>query len=757
MRQVAAFPTCRSVRLVCVSCCATCSRTFAELLSPSPTQQPTFRGFTVERLNKTTASTALTSASEESVVVFIELDVPIEQLTLSAINTAKEFIATILSGVQATNVLVELIPGSTIVRITFSRQTQPISNLEVEQVLEALRSPGLQNAMPNISVMHVAAQLPPLESWTDWFYGSPSKDGNEVLIDTILSATPPVCLTPPTAVYCQTVRGMPSQLANESLQLPCSLAAGGIRCRAKDNPWNECSSYRMRLKCLTPCRADVCSGHGVCADSHTRDCRCFGGWLPPNCAAEAMTVAITADPNECQGAPAAISQPSILPGLQIVRCLPNRTRWNHDSFVVIRLRAAPVSSVTCSLRTNRSDLVQFGEDTAILSEERLLANVSIFGAVDVESNDGQPFSVTVHCSSEDIRFDGAEQTVSAQNEDVPFISATAIRPVGGTIPLDGGPVEIFGKYFNHPNLTVTVDGVEVSGPKVFRTILINEAAGRMYEVFFEDADGLRWESLADAAYLVSTATNQSINATHANATHANATHPQAVSRARRKAKGGGGGKAGGGGASFGGAASIGGGAGVGNGGSGGTGTNAVFGGGPGVGAGGARLDAAGGGGSFAVGSFTADKTWYSQLLEAKQNELDTAGEGRLANDTHADGPIPPDLLNMTRKALDNNHAVFNISGLRFGALLPRGSLSDRIVLAAAWVEDAKNEPLVLVREYVQPYDFFIETDGSAVYFVTPAKQPDDPIESYADVLIGSSDEGVEASPCRFEPVLIRLC
>jgi hypothetical protein len=112
---------------------------------------------------------------------------------------------------------------------------------------------------------------------------------------------------------------------------------------------------------------------------------------------------------------------------------------------------------------------------------------------------------------------------------------------------------------------------------------------------------------------------------------------------------------------------------------------------------------------------------------------------------------------MTRKALDNNHAVFNISGLRFGALLPRGSLSDRIVLAAAWVEDAKNELLVLVREYVQPYDFFIETDGSAVYFVTPAKQPDDPIESYADVLIGSSDEGVEASPCRFEPVLIRLC
>ena len=93
--------------------------------------------------------------------MFIELDVPIEQLTLSAINTAKEFIATILSGVQATNVLVELIPGSTIVRITFSRQTQPISNLEVEQVLEALRSPGLQNAMPNISVMHVAAQLPP--------------------------------------------------------------------------------------------------------------------------------------------------------------------------------------------------------------------------------------------------------------------------------------------------------------------------------------------------------------------------------------------------------------------------------------------------------------------------------------------------------------------------------------------------------------------------------------------------------------------
>jgi hypothetical protein len=88
----------------------------------------------------------------------------------------------------------------------------------------------------------------------------------------------------------------------------------------------------------------------------------------------------------------------------------------------------------------------------------------------------------VTCSSQDSRYDEAEQTANSINEDVRFIRIQRFTPVSGTVSFVGTQVTIEGENFDYPGLRIFVDAVEVTGPPVFRSILINETSGQIVEV-----------------------------------------------------------------------------------------------------------------------------------------------------------------------------------------------------------------------------------------------------------------------------------
>ena len=180
-----------------------------------------------------------------------------------------------------------MFPGSVVFRISFiTMSTEPISPKAMDTLLQAFRGPELQKAIPIATVQDVSTSW---GGWSDWFSSFPNSIGDEELVDSILGMNPSLCAgIRPIAIYCQTVQGVSWRETNETLQIKCSLAGGGIRCLNIDN-LGGCSDYRIRLKCptavstaqptaplaakqtstptspsSTPSRCEcACSGHGV--------------------------------------------------------------------------------------------------------------------------------------------------------------------------------------------------------------------------------------------------------------------------------------------------------------------------------------------------------------------------------------------------------------------------------------------------------------------------------------------------------------
>ncbi len=453
--------------------------------------------------------------------VILELDAAVEAISPDFIAGVKSIIARLLPGVAASDVHIELLPGSVVLRITVIKASQPATQLAMDGLMQALRGPELQGAIPFTPVEAVSTSW---GDWTGWFSSPLNSTGDEELVNEILAANPSVCVgRPPVAVYCQSVDGVPWRETGDVLQLNCSLAAGGLRCLNRDNP-GGCKDYRMRIKCPAPTEAPTpatpapspaldlllgfeangtkllaktpapsttpyapsttatpsvtpsrplgcdssCSGHGLCIDRLSGDCRCDSGWLPPDCSEPPITVAITADTNECQGAAVRLPMPSTVPGEQYVQCQENRSSFNAESYVYIRLIVQPLGPVTCRMGTNRSDEVSLSLTDVTLQPDLTEMRVPIRGVIDGITDGVQPFAVTVKCSSRDRRYDAAQQDARAYNQDVPFIRITRIVPISATVPFIGGQVVIEGENFDYPSLKVTVDGMEVTGPRIVR-------------------------------------------------------------------------------------------------------------------------------------------------------------------------------------------------------------------------------------------------------------------------------------------------
>jgi hypothetical protein len=676
--------------------------------SPSPSEpdvsatlEPSTSPIAVEFVVVSSSSTyaPLSSRSSE---LFVELDAEVEDITPSMVDALKEFIAASMVGIQASQVRIEMFAGSVVFRISFiTTAPEPITPNAMDTLLQAIKSPELQTVLPIGTVADVSTTL---GGWSDWFSSAPNSTGDEELVDSVLRANPSLCEgSRPSAIHCQTVQGVSWRETNETLQISCSLAGGGIRCLNIDNP-GGCSDYRLRLKCpravstakptvapaarqtdtptspsTTPNCERVCSGHGSCSGKLTNECRCDNGWLPPNCSESSIAIAITADTDECQGSTVRLPLPSIVPGDQYAQCLLNRSRWTTKSFALVRLKVQPTAPVTCRLRTNRSDEVQLSLTQVTLQPNQLETQIPIFGIIDGKEDGPQPFALSVTCSSQDGRYDAAEHAATAVNEDVPSFRIQRMTPVSGTVPYAGVQVTIEGVNFDYPGLRVFVDAVEVTGPPVFRSILVNETAGRIFEVFFDDAEVQDWLSLADALVVHEAAARQPFPDGLAGADES------LTQLGRRKPTGG----------------------------------NVV-------GGKGASTGSQSGTSGFDGPGVTSN--WYEQILLAQQNES-------WANQS-ATFEWPSDLENAP--GLNATEANFSTTQFRIGAVVAPGTLRNRIVLAWARLQVSENESFYVAREYVQPHNFSLESE-TRLSFVTPPREGKGLIAGFAEVRISTMD------------------
>jgi hypothetical protein len=374
------------------------------------------------------------SPTNSGIELFLELDATVEEISSVMIEDVRILILKLLPDLSPTDVHIEVIAGSVVLRVTVFRGSHVAPEVAKEELVQALRGPELQSVIPISPVEAVSSTW---GDWTEWFSSPLNTTGDEELVDAILSENPSACSgRPPIAVYCQTIAGVSWRETGDQLDINCSLANGGIRCLNRDNPADGCSDYRMRIKCpaLTPAPSHApttrsptprpaitpapsafppppaataapseipsapfgcdggCSGHGVCVDQLTGHCRCDIGWLPPNCGNRAISVGITADTNECQGGAVRLPMPSIVPGDQYVQCLPNSSRFVEESFVIIRL-IATMWPVTCRMGANRSNEVRIGLSEITLRPNQTEATIPIRGVIDGIMDGVQPVNV----------------------------------------------------------------------------------------------------------------------------------------------------------------------------------------------------------------------------------------------------------------------------------------------------------------------------------------------------------------------------
>jgi hypothetical protein len=352
----------------------------------------------------------------------------------------------------------------------------------------------------------------------------------------------------------------------------------------------------------------------------------------------------------------------------------------------VRLKVQPTAPVTCILRTNRSDEVKLSLTQITLQQTQQETQIPIFGIIDGKADGPQPFVLSVTCSSQDGRYDAAQQAATAVNEDVPFVRIERITPVSGTVPYAGVQVTIDGANFDYPGLRIFVDAVEVTGPPVFRSILLNATAGRIFEIFFDDAEVLEWQSLADALVAQSGAARADESPTQPG---------------RRKPSGGGAGP------------NI---------------PNMVR---PATGDDSpATGDDTEGGNADKLG-ITAD--WHRQIMLAEQNEssVNQSETFRWPADLDVDNGL----------ALNTTKALFSPTQFRLGTMVAPGTLLNRIVLAWATLQVSENESFYVAREYVQPYNFTLESK-TRLSFVTPPRGGEGQLTGFAEVRI-SATEGPE--------------
>jgi hypothetical protein len=186
--------------------------------------------------------------------IHILLAVSVEEITPTDIDAMKRILLDTLrrelgASTPISAIHVDIFPGSSIVRVRIFGQQGPLPQAEAQRIFSSLSVDKLAALLPGIPVAYTSWQLP---SWTGWWDSdSPqSGDGDQELVSELLEKYPLACDgRPPVGLYCETEDGRPWSSVKEILDVPCSLALGGIRCLNAQNP-PGCSNYRIKLDCV---------------------------------------------------------------------------------------------------------------------------------------------------------------------------------------------------------------------------------------------------------------------------------------------------------------------------------------------------------------------------------------------------------------------------------------------------------------------------------------------------------------------------
>ena len=214
-----------------------------------------------------------------------------------------------------------------------------------------------------------------------------------------------------------------------------------------------------------PCLSD-CSGHGVC-DEDQGSCSCSAGWSADDCNTFAF---------------------------QILGHFSNTSELQTSAEVRVAARPAPTARVQCTIASDRpSEAVSEREAVAFVraspqgalassDDDMMVAAVRVVGIKDLLDDGDQQFTLLIGpCTSSDARFRLARPHPlgSAWNEDVPFPHVYNVTPA--TSSLVGQRITVHGRNFDS-NCSVSVNGLELTGPIINRTVFLNVSSGMQWHV-----------------------------------------------------------------------------------------------------------------------------------------------------------------------------------------------------------------------------------------------------------------------------------
>ena len=246
----------------------------------------------------------------------------------------------------------------------------------------------------------------------------------------------------------------------------CTTNTGTRRTNAPIMPFDSCAGI-------------TCSGHGVCRDLNGKGlCYCDHGWFRKDCDDTPLRMKVVSNVSEC--GTGLIQAP---PGVQHFACegALNATGFTQ---VEVSILASPDSDVGCiveSMTPSEAVVLESSGQFRLGESVGTVSSHTIAGVTDLSKDANTPFTIRAQCQSSDRRFDGAAAEASAYTTDVGFPRISAMNPM--LTAFTGQLVKIRGEHLsrNH-SARVEVAGVEVSGPPIMRSVLLNKSAEILWEV-----------------------------------------------------------------------------------------------------------------------------------------------------------------------------------------------------------------------------------------------------------------------------------
>jgi hypothetical protein len=405
---------------------------------------------------------------------------------------------------QVASVEIGIFPGSAILRAVFKGTSGELHETVRQQLFDSLSKEKLRAytaAHDDAKVEAVSWSFP---QWSDWrdMDDPTTLDGDEELI----APGESVCADgEPLYVLCTTVDNVSWAHTNETLDVPCSLAQGGVvlRCLNSQNPKRGCSDYRIRFLCggkmtaqptaqptalptanptadptlqpvisagvSEPCTCSAgCSGHGSCQRSETGcRCECSPGWYKGDCSSFVLEVSINGTTNECEGAVSAPNS-ALVPAIQELSCSEQRSGWMSQRSTLkvgVKYDYKLQGPVQCKLTSsnNAEATLKYKENETLLFMPTGAGPkyVRLQGVADAVDDGDKPFTVSVHCSGQDRTVHTARISASSTNVNVKFPIIRSIFPT--IIPRIGAQVTVRGDNFGSGDFDLRVGGVQV-GP-----------------------------------------------------------------------------------------------------------------------------------------------------------------------------------------------------------------------------------------------------------------------------------------------------